>query len=89
MNAGSFGDYRIRLTAQFSLSPAPLLYFCFLGFLRGSENKSPAFAGFRLGCGAVCREFEIVQNSVLAGGRAESACIARFLGKIERFGQGA
>ena len=28
MNAGSFGDYRIRLTAQFSLSPAPLLYFC-------------------------------------------------------------
>ena len=41
-------------------------------------KKDPAFAGFRLGGGAVCREFEIAQNSVLAGGRAESACIARF-----------
>lgn len=40
MNAGSFGDYRIRLTAQLSLSPAPFLHFCFFReFVAGRENE--------------------------------------------------
>lgn len=68
MNAGSFGDYRIRLTAQLSLSRSLFTFLLFSGVCRGARKISPAFAGFHLGVGAVCCEFEIAQSFVPPAG---------------------